>query len=297
MQELIEEFIEYMKSVKGTSENTLLSYRRDLMRMRSYMEERGIYDVRDITEDAVQDYCRELKDENYAPASITRHHTSIKAFFRYLLENGNTTDNPAENIKSPRIEKKDPRVLSTVEMENLLAQDFGDDPKGLRDRAILELMYATGLKASEVISLNLSNIDLGLSCIRMEGSGKGRGRRLIPYGKKAKEALAGYLTEGREKLLSGKEDDGTVFLNCSGTSMSRQGLWKLIKNYVVKAGIKTDITPFTLRHSFAVHLVDSGADTASVQELMGYVSSNTISRYLKKEDRAGDPFGWARIRN
>ncbi len=296
IQEQIQEFTEYLKNVKHTSENTILSYRRDIGRMAEYMAERGITDAGDVTLDKLQDYEASLTEENFAPSSITRHNTSIKAFFRYMLENGNIQENPAEGIKSPKIEKKDPRVLTAVEIENLLSQDFGKDPKGLRDKAILELMYATGLKASEVISLDLGNVDLGLSCIRLEGKADAR-VRLIPYGKKAKEAMLSYLSEARSDLLGENEDDGTVFLNCSGTPMSRQGLWKLIKNYVLKAGVKSDITPFTLRHSFAVHLVDNGADAASVQELMGYSGSNTISRYIKKDDRSRDPYGWARIRN
>ena len=303
MQKQIDEFIEYMDKVKGTAGNTLVSYKRDLVRMASYMEERGITDASMVTEDAIQDYCMSLRNENFSPASITRHSTSIKSFFRYMLENGNIRENPAENIKSPRIDKKEPRVLTTVEIEDLLSQDFGSNPKGLRDKAILELMYATGLKASEVINLNLSNIDLSLSCIRIVKKDSSR-ERLIPYGKKAREALKNYLTDGRNKLLdeSGRSDaigneTDTLFLNCKGTPMSRQGLWKLIKSYVTRAGVKSDITPFTLRHSFAMHLLDNGADVSSVQELMGYSDSNTISRYTGKKKNSADPLYWARIRN
>ncbi len=297
MDALLKEFTEYLKGVKKTSENTVISYKRDLERMLSYMERRGITDVKDITQDRLLDYAGSLHDEHFAASSITRHYTSIKAFFRYMLENGNIEDNPAETLKSPQIEKKGPRVLTTVEIEDLLSQKFSNDAKGMRDKAILELMYATGLKASEVIGLKLSNVDLSLSCIRITGSGRNAKERLVPYGKKAKDALSSYLLKARGDLLTENEDDETVFLNCSGLPMSRQGLWKLIKTYVKKAGINSDITPFTLRHSFAVHLVDNGADVSSVQELMGYSESNTISRYIKKRDDSKDPFAWARIRN
>lgn len=297
MDQQIKEFIDYLQSVKNTSYNTVISYKRDLMRMTAFMKERGVTDVKDITQDRLLDYARELKEEHFAPASITRHNTSIKAFFRYMLENGNIEENPAENLRSPKIEKSEPRVLSTVEIENLLSQKFSDDAKGKRDKAIMELMYATGLKTSEMIGLKLSNVDLSLGCIRISSGGKNGKDRLIPYGKKAKEALSEYLISARTELLAGNEDDETVFLNCSGTTMSRQGLWKLIKTYVKKAGVKSDITPFTLRHSFAVHLVDNGADVSSVQELMGYSDSNTISRYIKKRDKVKDPYEWARIRN
>ena len=297
MDAQIQEFTEYLKNVKRTSDNTVISYRRDLERMISFMERRGISDVKDITQDRILDYAGSLQDEHFAASSITRHYTSIKAFFRYMLENGNIEENPAETLKSPQIEKKGPRVLTTVEIEDLLSQEFPNDPKGLRDKAILELMYATGLKTSEVIGLKLSNVDLSLGCIIIDGNGRNTRERLVPYGKKAKDALSNYLLKARGELLTDNKDDETVFLNCSGAPMSRQGLWKLIKTYVKKAGINSDITPFSLRHSFAVHLVDNGADVSSVQELMGYCESNTISRYIKKRDKSKDPFAWARIRN
>ncbi len=290
MDRQIDEFIDYLRNVKKTSDNTLISYKRDLVRMKNYMDQRGITDPRDITEDKVLDYCSSLKEEHFAPSSISRHNTSIKNFFRYLLEIGVIEDNPAENIKSPKVTAKEPRVLNAVEIENILSQDFGDDVKGKRDKAILELMYATGLKASEVVNLKLSDVDLGLSCLRLKN-------RLIPYGKKAKEALIAYLTDARKELILDNSDDETVFLNCNGFPLSRQGLWKLVKVYVKKAGASSDITPFTLRHSFAVHLVDNGVDASSVQELMGYSDSNTISRYMSKNVRSKDPYEWARIRN
>ena len=297
IQDQIDEFIDYLKNVKKTSDNTVDSYKRDLMRLSAYLDERGIRDVSKVTEDCIFDYAAELVDENFAPATITRHNTSIKTFFRYLLENGNIEDNPAERLKSPKVQKSDVRVLTAAETQKLLSQDFGDSAKGKRDRAILELMYATGLKTSEIINLELSNVDLALSCLRLESGRKGSGERLVPYGKKAKEALNAYLLEGRSKLLGEAEDSEVLFLNCSGASLSRQGLWKLIKTYVKKAGINADVTPFSLRHSFAVHLVDNGADLPTLQELLGYSGSNNASRYIKKSKKNKDPFEWARIRN
>ncbi len=297
MEQQINEFIDYLKKVKSTSENTSLSYKRDLIRMADYMKKRGVEDVGEITQDQVLDYCASLREEQFAASSITRHNTSIKAFFRYMLENGNIRENPAENIKSPKVGKKEARVLSIVEVENLLTQDFEDSPKGMRDRAILELMYATGLKTSEVIQLKLSNVDMALGCLRLKGRSKPDMERVIPYGKKAKDAMRKYLLEGREKILDGNNDDETVFLNCNGRAMSRQGLWKLIKTYVSRAGIKTDITPFTLRHSFAAHLVENGADSSAIQELMGYCTGNSLSRYISDKRKISDPYDWARIRN
>lgn len=297
LEQQIEEFTRYLKDVKNTSDNTIISYKRDLKRMADYMRNRGAMDAADVTQDKLLDYQNSLMEERFAPTSITRHNTSIRAFFRYMLENGNVEDNPSEQLSSPRIVKEPPRILSTVEIEDLLSQKFTGDAKGVRDRAILEVMYATGLKTSEIINLKLSNVDLSLGCIRMPSAGNASRDRLIPYGRKAKEALNDYLTDGRNKLLEGKTDTDILFLNCSGLPMSRQGLWKLVKTYVKKAGIGADITPFTLRHSFAVHLVDNGADLSSVQEMMGYSDSNTVSRYINRKKRVNDPFEWARIRN
>jgi integrase/recombinase XerD len=155
-------------------------------------------------------------------------------------------------------------------------------------------MYATGLKVSEITSLMLSNVDLSISCLRL---GNEDNRRLIPYGRKAREALSDYLTDARNELLADNEEEGYVFLNYNGKAMSRQGLWKLIKTYVRKAGIKQDITPFTLRHSFAAHLVESGADLDSVQEMMGFSDSHTVTKYLSRKQKSKDPFEWARLRN
>ncbi len=297
MEKQITEFGEYLRKVKKTSENTCLSYKRDLERMFSYMKKQGIYDASDITEDILTDYAATLREENFAPASITRHFTSIKTFFRYLVENGNIQDNPSYVLKGPKVEKAEPRILTTMEIENLFSLDFGKDAKGIRDRAIIELLYASGLKASEMVSLKLSNVDLSIACIRLPGASLSDKERLIPYGKKAKEALQDYLLNAREELLGDHEDDETVFLNCNGTPLSRQGLWKLIKTYVKRAGIKSDITLFTMRHSFAAHLVENGADISSVQELMGYSDSNAITRYISRKKQVDDPYNWARIRN
>lgn len=293
----IEEFSEYLRAVKNTSENTLASYKRDLARMAGYMAQRGITKESDVTEDRLRDYVAGLKEEQFAASSINRHMTSLKTFFTYLLESGSIEENPAEKLKAPKVEKTEPRILTTMEIDELFSLDFGDDPKGIRDRAILELMFATGLKTSEIIDLKLDNIDMGLGCVRLSGERRHREDRLIPFGKKARTALQRYLLEARNELLSGNEECESVFLNYTGSPMSRQGLWKLIKSYVKKAGIKSDVTPFTLRHSFAKQLLDNGADTESVQEIMGYTDNSSITKYLGNKKAQPDPFEWARIRN
>ena len=289
MRRLIEEFTTYLKTVKKTSDNTIASYSSDLLRMSEYMEKVGVQSVGDIGEDKLSGYIASLRNENYQTSSVTRHITSIKAFFRFLVDNGDISDNPAEKIKSPKADKVEPRVMSSFEIEALMGQDFGDSPQGKRDKAILEIMYATGLKVSETIELKLENIDMSIGCLRMDDG------RLIPYGQKAKEALNQYLLDARSMLVTGETD--RVFVNYSGEPMSRQGLWKLIKKYVKRAGIDQDISPNDLRHSFGVHLIESGANASAVQEMMGYSGVNSLKRYIGKNTRSKDPYEWARIRN
>ncbi len=292
MEHLIEEFTLYLFAVKKMSANTIASYKRDLLKLISFMEERGVYDILDVTVDRISNYLKYLQEENLSNSSIVRNVTSIKAFFRYLLENGNIEENPAEDIRAPKIEKKMPRVLSGYEVEELLSVTYTDDAKGKRDRAILELLYATGLKASEIVELELSNVDMSLNCLRLSGD------RVIPYGKKAKDALNDYLLFARGELLApSNEEETRVFVNYQGLPMSRQGLWKLIKTYAKRAGISEDITPYSLRHSFAIHLIENGADVNALQEMMGYKNISTLSKYMKSNEKHKDPYEWARIRN
>ncbi len=289
MKQLIDEFIDYLTTVKKTSKGTISSYAGDIEKMAADMKKRGIEDVALIDEDKLLSYISSLSDANYSTASIIRHITSIKAFFRFLIDNGNINDNPAEKLRSPKMPKTDPRILNSYEVDFLLGQEFDTAPIGKRDKAILELMYATGLRVSEITALKLSNIDMSIGCLRMED------KRLIPYGQKAKEALSSYLLDARQNLI--KEDTDILFVNYNGREMSRQGLWKLIKKYVKRAGIDPDITPNCLRHSFGVHLIESGANANAVQEMMGYAGSNSLTRYIKKTRKSKDPYEWARIRN
>ncbi|SFD01176.1 tyrosine-type recombinase/integrase [Butyrivibrio sp. YAB3001] len=292
MEKLIDEFEIYLSEVKKTSYNTLMSYKRDLQKMIKYMENCGVAQISGITEDKLFGYVGSLSEQHFAAASMIRHITTIKSFFRYLVENGNISDNPAENLKAPKAEKRKPRILNAHEVESLLGQEFPNDSKGKRDKAILELLYATGLKTSELVNLRLKNIDLSLNCVRLDED------RVIPYGKKAKEALNDYLLFAREQMIPDEGDASElVFVNYKGDQMSRQGLWKLIKAYVVKAGIDLDVTPFVLRNSFAVHLIENGADEKTLKGMLGYNDIGTIKKYIKGKDKHKDPYEWARIRN
>ena len=298
MECLVDAFIEYLKSVKDYSENTVGSYKHDALLFVRFLEERGVHNITEVTEDIISEYQALLKEKKMAASTIVRYNTTIKNFFAFLVENGNIPDNPAEVIKSPSVSvsKKTPRILSDTETLDLLNQEFSDSPKGVRDKAILEMLYSTGLKVSEIISLKLSNIDMGLGCIILPKMKSEDGDRVIPYGKMTRSAVTSYLLEARKALLGKREDKGYVFLNCDGKQLSRQGVWKIVKFYAQKAGVSSDISPHSLRHSFAAHLVKNGAEISAIQDMMGFSPSNTLAKYISKENTPRDPYEWARIR-
>lgn len=268
-------FIQYLHQEKQTSENTEVSYKRDLRKMAQYLCSQGVDSVKAVTAVSLNSYVMYLEKEGMKPATISRSIASMKAFFCYLVKSGKLSENPSETLKAPRIEKKLPAVLSTEEMTLLLEQPSGSTPKELRDKAMLELLYATGIRVSELIALKVSDVNLQMEYLNCNDAHK---ERAIPFGNVARDALRKYLQEGRTKLI---EDDSVewLFTNCSGQAMSRQGFWKLIKYYGNKAGIKGEITPHTLRHSFAAHLVGNGADLKSVQEMLGHSDISTTQVY------------------
>ena len=268
-------FIQYLHQKKQTSENTEVSYRRDLRKMAQYLSSQGVDSVKAVTATGLNSYVLFLEKEGLKPATISRSIASMKAFFHYLSSNGVIAEDPSEGLKAPKIEKKMPAVLSTEEMTLLLEQPSGNTPKELRDKAMLELLYATGIRVSELIALKVSDVNLQMEYLNCNDAHK---ERVIPFGNVARDALKKYLQEGRTKLI---EDENVewLFTNCSGQAMSRQGFWKLIKHYGNKAGIKGEITPHTLRHSFAAHLVGNGADLKSVQEMLGHSDISTTQVY------------------
>lgn len=275
MQNEIDSFIAYLHNVKKTSENTKLSYQRDLKKLCMFLEERDVEAVSQIKEDDLQAYIEKLNNEQFKPTTISRNIASIKAFISYYVEQGIIADNVALSLKSPKIEKKVPEIMTMNEVVTLLEQPSKNNPKELRDKAMLELLYATGIRVSELISLRLEDLNLQMSYIICKDKNK---ERMIPFGVKAKLALEAYLMSARTQLLEGT-DERILFVNCSGLPMSRQGFWKIIKYYAKKAGIMADITPHTLRHSFAAHLVENGADLRSVQEMLGHSDISTTQIY------------------
>lgn len=275
MKEEIKGFVEYLEKEKGASENTRLSYGRDLAQMAAYLETVGITEVGKVTRTALNSYVLHMEKEGKASTTVSRMLASVKAFFSYEFKCGKIRRDPAESIRAPKIEKKPPVILSIDEVNRLLAQPSGNSAKEIRDRAMLELLYATGIRVSELIHLETGDVNMAVGFITCRDEHK---ERTIPFGRVAKEALSRYLASARPELLKGKESS-LLFINCSGGSMSRQGFWKIMKYYGNKAGIEEDITPHTLRHSFAAHLIGNGADMKAVQTMMGHSDLATTQMY------------------
>ena len=275
MEREIMNFISYLHNIKKTSNNTELSYKRDLGKMRQYLEENGISGLNDITEEVLDSYIVYLEKNQFAAATISRNIASIKAFFHYLAKEGVIEKDISVGLKAPKIEKKMPEILTPEEVIWLLEQPKGDTPKEIRDKAMLELLYATGIRVTELITLKVSDVNMQMGFIICRDGSK---ERVIPFGAAAKKAMTNYLDKARNVMLFDLQSD-ILFVNCSGQPMSRQGFWKLIKYYAKKAGIIADITPHTLRHSFAAHLVENGADLRSVQEMLGHSDISTTQVY------------------
>lgn len=275
MEKEIETFISYLHNVKKTSDNTEMSYKRDLEKLHYFLTTKGIQDVTAVTTEDLDAYVKHLEDNRLATATVSRNIASIKTFYHYLMQEGIVTKDVSEKLKAPKIEKKMPEIMTPDEVVRLLEQPGGDSPKEIRDKAMLELLYATGIRVTELISLKTSDINMQMDFIVCKDSNK---ERVIPFGSAAKNALKRYLNGTRESMLEDKKSN-ILFANCSGQPMSRQGFWKLIKSYAKKADIKADITPHTLRHSFAAHLVENGADLKSVQEMLGHSDISTTQVY------------------
>ena len=277
IQKSIDAFVVYLHDVKKTSRNTEMSYQRDLNKMSKFLEENGIKRITQVSEESLNSYISYLKENDFANATISRHIAAIKGWCVFLAKEGMVNEDCAENLKAPKIEKKTPEILNMEEVVKLLEEPKGKNPKELRDKAMLELLYATGIRVTELISLSTSQLNMQMNYIVCNDGNKAR---IIPFGMKAREALLNYLEYSRNIMINNPKSD-ILFVNCSGQSMSRQGFWKLIKYYADKAGITADITPHTLRHSFAAHLVENGADLKSVQEMMGHSDISTTQIYAK----------------
>lgn len=276
MENEIRDFIEYMHHTKKSSGNTEISYERDLKKMMQYLQlECQLDDITKVTETNLNSYMLYLERNQFASSTVSRNVASMRAFFNYLYKMKKVEHDPTENLKPPKVDKKMPDILSVQEVDLLLRQPSKRTPKGLRDKAMLELLYATGIRVSELIGLKMADLNMRMGYIICHETEKDR---IIPFGNMAKKALQEYLQMAREAFL--KEESEMLFTNRSGDSMSRQGFWKILKAYAKEAGIEKDITPHTLRHSFAAHLLQNGADLKSVQEMMGHSDISTTQMYV-----------------
>ena len=275
MLDLISAYENYLTKVKQASSNTVASYLRDIRQFDEWFRVSEEKTVVDATQLNINGFLSHLQEEGRSGATISRCLASLKNFYAYLVSNGFVENTPVKDIRIDRGEKKLPQVLTGREIELLLAQPVCIDAKGYRDKAMLEVLYATGIRVSELIELNVDDVNLELGIIKCAGAKKSRSIPLYPG---ALRALTTYLRDVRVGLVATTEENA-LFVNISGVRMSRQGFWKILKHYQAAAHIEKDITPHTLRHSFAVHLLENGADLGSVQELMGHSDISSTQMY------------------
>ncbi|WP_020675929.1 site-specific tyrosine recombinase XerD [Geopsychrobacter electrodiphilus] len=276
MDSYLDSFLNYLVVEKGLSVNTLEAYGRDLRRYLDYLMSQDINGIDQITQAQVIGFLAALKDEGLAPRSRARVLSSIRSFHRFLLGEKHAKNNPTLLLESPRTLRALPRLLSQQEVESLLATPNGTDPLTLRDRAMLEVLYATGLRVSELVGLKRADINRDIGCL--SAFGKGSKQRLVPLGEVALTALEEYLAQGRA-LLKPASACQYLFLNRRGGGLSRQGFWKILRRIALQSGINCTIYPHMLRHSFATHLLENGADLRAVQTMLGHADISTTQIY------------------
>ena len=281
MTDYIADYRTWLQEEKHASDNTLSSYLRDINQFKTWLLGAGSPDLRRVKKDTINEYMLYLSGAGKSPATITRCTASLKSFYAYMLGRGAVKTNPAKNIAALKVERKCPEILTSKEVELFLEQPKCVDEKGYRDHAMLELLYATGIRVSELIGLDVGDVNLAGGFIRCRSKTR---ERIIPLYRTAIKALRDYMTDIRPRIISGP-DEQALFVNMNGGRMSRQCFWKIIKYYQEKAEISKDITPHTLRHSFAVHLLENGADLRSIQEMLGHadISSTQIYAHIIKK--------------
>lgn len=278
MEQLLKDYIYHLSVEKGLADNTLDSYQRDLKKYVSFLQKNNVECFKETSRKLINNYLTLQHENGLAPSSISRSLASLRSFYQFLLREQVVQENPAIELETPRMEKKLPQVLSFSDIELLLEQPQINCDIGVRDKAMLELIYATGIRVSELVSLNLNHANIKMGFLRCDG--KGGKERMIPLGSVAIHCLQDYLTRSRRKLVK-NQDEKALFLNQHGKRLTRQGFWKILKKYVLRAGINADITPHTLRHSFATHLLENGADLRSVQEMLGHADISTTQIYTQ----------------
>ena len=279
MEKQVNLFLEFLKNDKKSSNNTIQSYRRDIEQFETYVSEKKLNYIK-INKKDIEQYMKHLEEFGKKPSTISRSLASIRSFYQYLVRNKKVKKDPTEEVQAPKVEKKVPCVLTATEVELLLEQPKNIDLKGTRDKAMLEFAYATGMRVTEIISLDIDdvNFDEGYVTCRT-----GKKERTIPLGTISLNALKDYVDNARDIMI--KDDDvKALFVNINGTRLTRQGFWKIVKYYKEQANIKTDITPHVLRHSFATHLIQNGADIKSIQSMLGHSDISSTQVYMQFQD-------------
>lgn len=281
MHDRVEAFLELLRNQEEYSDNTIAAYRNDLTQFLNFIADAGIERLEAVRRDTIVNFLFHLRDREYASSTVARKMAAVKSFFHHLVQVGLIHDDPTATVDSPKVKKYLPKALSMEEVHSLLAEPAKDNTvKGLRDRAMMELLYATGLRVSELVSLQMGDVNLASATLRCPGP-RG-GERMLPVASGALEALRLYLERGRVQLLRDPEEQ-TLFLNMRGAKLTRQGLWLIIREYVNQAGITTQVTPHTLRHSFAVHQLRDGAELSEIKELLGHASITTTQVYTQAQ--------------
>lgn len=282
MTDYIAAYREYLAEEKQASANTLSSYIRDLTQFQSWLITNNAADLRKVKKDTINEYLLHMNHSGKSPATVTRSTASIKSFYNYMVQIGAVKTNPAKAVVAMKVERKYPEILTNREVELFLEQPKCVDEKGFRDHAMLELLYATGIRVSELIGLNVNDVNLSAGFVRCQSKGK---ERIVPLYPAAVKALEDYVKDIRPRIVADEEEQA-LFVNMNGERMSRQGFWNIIKYYQEKAEIDKDITPHTLRHSFAAHLLENGADIHAIQEMLGHAdisSTQVYSHLIKKQ--------------
>ncbi len=277
MLDLVQAYENYLTKVKQASNNTISSYMRDIRQFSAWFHQQGSEDIMDATQQNIADYISYLEKEGRTGATISRSLASLKNFYSYVVSSGFLEKTPVTDIRVDRGEKKLPQILTGREIELLLSQPVCVDAKGYRDKAMLEVMYATGIRVSELIELDIDDVNIEQGIIKCSNAKK---TRIIPLYPAALKALSVYLRDIRDSMLL-TPSEPALFVNVNGIRMSRQGFWKILKHYQSTARIEKEITPHTLRHSFAVHLLENGADLGSLQELMGHSDISSTQLYTQ----------------
>jgi integrase/recombinase XerC len=276
MEQQLTSYMNHLASEKDASQYTLRNYRREIGEFIDFLQRKSITHWEKVDKDIVREYLTWLNEESYAKASVARRLSELRSFCRYLIREKALTTNPFESVSAPKVPKRMPRFLTSEEVKNLLSAPDPSDPQGMRDRAMLELLYAAGMRVSELANLNLADVENSKAQIKVMG--KGNKERFVLIGKPAMRAVMSYIREGRPKLI-GKKTSNAIFLNRFGGRLTVRSVQMTLAKYALKAGIKGEVTPHVLRHTFATHLLEGGADLRAVQELLGHESLSTTQIY------------------